>query len=546
MIGRRIGHYEILEFLGEGGVGQVYRARDTVLGRQVAIKTLRPGLSRDRNFVTRFRAEALRLAELSHPNITILFQLLEEGPELFMVMELVLGRELDTLLERVHRLPLRESLAVVAQTVAGLAAAHRKGVIHRDIKPSNLKVTESGLLKIMDFGIARVRGSQRMTRAGQMWGTLLYASPEQIRGGDVDQRSDLYSLAVVLYEMLVGTPPFTAETDHALMTAHLETPPPPLAGRVQGVDERIEAALIRALAKQADERFSSVEEFGRAVGANAIRGDAEDILRDFFAATFERTSSPELTRLLNTPDVRAAGASENIPDHRQVVPRPEPPQGRLALPLLRQLPEPMRLSAAILGAAVVVFVFWIGYLVWPAKEPPRFTDVIPSAGPPQPPVSLPRVPTPLKPTPPAPEQPRQTMPPPSSEPPVAALPPPPSAPTNPAPIPRLIPEPAPSPNIIQPEGRPDLQGKVTNLFAANLIFVDGQPVQLCGIQDFPNTESQFPAHVAKMRSYLQIGRSLVVCYRKGEGRYRCYTDEGENLADLAVRIGIARQWERCL
>jgi serine/threonine protein kinase len=383
MIGRRVGQYEILEFLGEGGVGQVYRARDTVLGRQVAIKTLRPGLSRDHNFVTRFRTEALRLADLSHPNITILFQLLEEGQELFMVMELVLGRELDTLLESVHRLPLRESLAVVAQTVAGLAAAHRKGVIHRDIKPSNLKVTESGLLKIMDFGIARVRGSQRMTRAGQMWGTLLYASPEQIRGGDVDERSDLYSLAVVFYEMLVGTPPFTADTEHALMTAHLETPPPPLAGRVQGVDERrIEAALMRALAKRPDERFSSVDEFGRAIGASTIRGEADEILREFIAATFERTVSPAPTRLSNTHGGRAEGASESPSDRRDEIaaPRPEPSQGRLAFPLLRRLPEPLRLPAALLGAAVAMSVIGVGYLVWPV-EIPRLAQVPPAPSP---------------------------------------------------------------------------------------------------------------------------------------------------------------------
>jgi hypothetical protein len=167
------------------------------------------------------------------------------------------------------------------------------------------------------------------------------------------------------------------------MTAHLEMLPPPLAGRVQGVDERIEAALIRALAKQPDERFSSVEEFGRAIGANAIRGDAQDILRDFFAATFDRGPSPELTRLLNTPGVRAAGASENIPDHRHDeigVPR------RLAFPLLKQLPEPMRLPAAILGAAIAVFVVGFGYLVWSAKETPRVAQVPPAPSPqPQPP-----------------------------------------------------------------------------------------------------------------------------------------------------------------
>src|SRR5947207_6676147 len=293
---RRIGPYEIQGLLGEGGIGQVYAAQDTLLGRQVAIKALRPELSRDRNLIDRFYVEAKSLANLNHPNITTLYALQLEGQDAFMVMELVRGYTLNDLLAKVRRLSLRESLAVVAQAVAGLGYAHRRGVIHRDIKPSNLMVTDEGVLKIMDFGIARVRGSQQMTRTGDFQGTLAYASPEQIRGEHVDERSDIYSLAIVLYKMLVGVVPFDGVGDYALMTAHLQTPPPPLRGRVPELDVPIEAALMQALAKQPEDRFASVAEFGRAVGAAALRNEAVDILQQLFDRAFR--DDAEATRVM--------------------------------------------------------------------------------------------------------------------------------------------------------------------------------------------------------------------------------------------------------
>src|SRR5689334_7076581 len=150
--------------------------------------------------VERFRAEAKRLARLNLTNITTLYALQRQGQDLFLVMELVHGQTLDVVLGRLRRLDAPASLAIVAQAAAGLGYAHRMGVIHRDIKPSNLMLTETGVLKIMDFGIARVRGSQQMTRTGDFQGTLAYASPEQIRGEHVDERSDIYSLAIVLYK----------------------------------------------------------------------------------------------------------------------------------------------------------------------------------------------------------------------------------------------------------------------------------------------------------------------------------------------------------
>ncbi|HEV3183791.1 MAG TPA: serine/threonine-protein kinase [Xanthobacteraceae bacterium] len=274
-----IGQYEVRELLGEGGIGQVHAGFDTTLEREIAIKSLRPELLNDRNFFDRFRGEATSLARLNHPNITTLYSLLPEGRNLYMVMELVRGETLDEVLKkRGGALGARESLAIIAQAADGLSYAHSMGVIHRDIKPANLMITSSGLVKIMDFGIARVRGSQRLTRDGSMVGTLAYMAPEQLRGEPGDERSDLYSLAIVLYELLTGAPPFAADSDYDLMQAHMHAKPMRLLGRVPGIDARVDAALMRALAKKPEQRFSSVREFCDALGATALRIDASKIV----------------------------------------------------------------------------------------------------------------------------------------------------------------------------------------------------------------------------------------------------------------------------
>ena len=365
---RRIGPYEVHGLLGEGGIGQVYAAEDTLLGRQVAIKALRPEMSRDRNLIDRFYVEAKSLANLNHPNITTLYALQLEGQEAFMIMELVHGHTLNDLLARVHRLSLRESLAVVAQAVAGLGYAHRRGVVHRDIKPSNLMLTDEGVLKIMDFGIARVRGSQQLTRTGDFQGTLAYASPEQIRGERVDERSDLYSLAVVAYKLLSGAAPFDGVGDYALMTAHLQTPPPPLLARVPGLDATTEAALMRALAKRPEDRFASIGEFGQAIGAAALRNESVDILQQLFDRAFREDAEatrvvtsrapPEETDAPTQPTPRAAVAAampETVP--APATPPPpaairvtEPPEPRTRRGRWPYLAAGGGLAAALVGA----------------------------------------------------------------------------------------------------------------------------------------------------------------------------------------------------
>jgi serine/threonine protein kinase len=276
---RMIGQFEVQELLGEGGIGQVFAARDTVLDRMVAIKSLRSELLSDKSFVARFRAEAKNLALLSHPNITTLYTLHEEGGCLYMMMEMVRGRTLETILdERGAPFTTQEALAIVAQAADGLAYAHEMGIVHRDIKPANLILTNTGLLKIMDFGIARAQGSQRMTRDGSIVGTLAYMSPEQCRGQDVDGRTDLYSLGIVLYEMLTGKVPFEASTDYELMQAHINTPPEWPSRRVMGIEPHVEKALMKALSKKASDRFGTLSAFKDALGAPASRTEALSIV----------------------------------------------------------------------------------------------------------------------------------------------------------------------------------------------------------------------------------------------------------------------------
>jgi serine/threonine-protein kinase len=342
-----IGQYEIRELLGTGGIGQVHAAFDTVLEREVAIKSLRPELLNDKNFADRFRGEATSLAKLSHPNITTLYNLLSEGGNLYLIMECVRGETLEDLLKkRGGGLGVRESLAITAQIADGLGYAHSMGIVHRDVKPANVMITAAGMVKIMDFGIARVRGSQRLTREGSALGTLAYMSPEQVRGEEADGRSDLYSLAIMLYEMLSGAVPFEADTEYELMQAHIKTRAPRLSSRLPAIDSRIDAALARGLAKNPEQRFASAREFSDALGATALRTDASKIVY-------------EGTRLIDVPRVVAPGLS--------APPALQPLLDRLTF-IRSDLRLPVLLGAG--GAAVIALLIALVVVLTPIPGPP--------------------------------------------------------------------------------------------------------------------------------------------------------------------------------
>src|SRR5262245_38449432 len=221
--GTRLGPYEILAPLGAGGMGEVYRVRDTKLSRDVALKVLSPALAGDADYTARFTREAQVLASLNHPNIAAIYGLEESGGERALIMEVVEGR---TLAERISAgaVPLEEALGIARQIAEGLEAAHEKGIIHRDLKPGNVKVTSEGVVKVLDFGLAKAADpsppistssptlTMRATQAGVIMGTAGYMSPEQAAGKPVDKRADIWSFGVVLWEMLTGYQLFSGET----------------------------------------------------------------------------------------------------------------------------------------------------------------------------------------------------------------------------------------------------------------------------------------------------------------------------------------------
>ncbi|MBV9216220.1 MAG: protein kinase [Acidobacteria bacterium] len=265
MIGQIIGNYKIEEKLGEGGMGAVYKGVDTMLDREVAIKALRPELASQTSVVERFRTEAVTLAKLNHPNIATLYTMFRQGDELYMVLEFVRGETLDSIMKRRGAMPAEEAIPVFCQVLDGIDHAHELGIVHRDIKPANMMLTEKGTLKVLDFGIARLLGSARMTRAGNIIGTLEYMAPEQVRGQETDGRSDIYALGMMLYEVLTGQLPFQSENEFELMKMQTEQIPRSPREIDPSIPVEVENAIMTAIQKNPEDRFQTGGEFREAL-----------------------------------------------------------------------------------------------------------------------------------------------------------------------------------------------------------------------------------------------------------------------------------------
>ncbi|HLE57225.1 MAG TPA: serine/threonine-protein kinase, partial [Rhodothermia bacterium] len=260
MVGQTISHYQILEKLGEGGMGVVYEARDTKLDRLVALKFLPPALAADATDKERFIQEARAASSLDHPNVCNVHEIGEtaEG-QLFIAMTLYDGVPLNKKIEQAP-LPIEDALDVAIQVTEGLQAAHEKGIVHRDIKSSNIMVTGKGRSVIMDFGLARASGGTNLTRTGATMGTVPYMSPEQARGEKVDHRTDIWSFGVVLYEMIAGRPPFRSDYEQALVYSILNEEPEPLTGLRSNVPMELERIVTKALQKARDLRYQTADD----------------------------------------------------------------------------------------------------------------------------------------------------------------------------------------------------------------------------------------------------------------------------------------------
>ncbi|MDE7185082.1 MAG: Stk1 family PASTA domain-containing Ser/Thr kinase, partial [Lachnospiraceae bacterium] len=266
------GRYEVLEKIGTGGMSDVYKAKDQKLNRFVAVKVLKQEFSENRNFVSKFRVEAQAAAGLMHPNIVNVYDVGEENGIHYIVMELVEGITLKKYIEKKVRLTTKEAISIAIQVAMGIEAAHNNHIIHRDIKPQNIMISKEGKVKVTDFGIAKAASSNTIT--SNVMGSVHYTSPEQARGGFSDEKSDIYSMGITMFEMLTGRVPFNGDTTVAIAIKHIQDPMPFLRDFVPEIPVSVENIVMKCTQKSADRRYQSMGEMIADLKHSLINPDA--------------------------------------------------------------------------------------------------------------------------------------------------------------------------------------------------------------------------------------------------------------------------------
>ena len=348
MLGQTIGKYRVVSRLGRGGMGTVYKAVDETLQREVAIKSLNADVT-DSEVLKRFRAEAMTLARLNHPNIATLFELTEHQGELLMVMELVQGETFDKVAER-EPLSVARAVELCSHVLDALSHAHKAGIVHRDLKPANLMLADSGVVKVMDFGLARMQGTEHLTNDGFMIGTPAYMSPEQVAGTEVDGRADLYAMGVVFYRLLTGQLPFKADSGIAMAHKQMYDAPTPVRQLRTELPSVFEDLFIRALAKSPDDRFQTADEMKAAL-AMVSTMDASDVTRTLMSLAPPHHSHPSMP----APHQSHASMSA-VPPAQPPIPAPVQSHSALPVPVTAKPVGARRPRMGAYAAAIVVLV----------------------------------------------------------------------------------------------------------------------------------------------------------------------------------------------
>jgi serine/threonine protein kinase len=357
-INQRIGDYQILNELGSGGMGRVYRVRNVISDRIEAMKVLLPNLVGQQELATRFLREIKLMASLNHPNIAQLRTAFTANNQLVMIMEYVEGSTLADRLEH-GPIPVPEALNYTGAVLDALSYAHHQHVIHRDIKPANVMVTPEGAVKLMDFGIARAGDGHSLTMTGTTLGSLGYMSPEQVQGEATDARSDLYSVGVSLYEMVTGQRPFRADSDFSLMTAHVRELPKPPVELQPGLPPALNEIILMSIAKDPAQRFQSAEAFANALSSVTAEASAANAaaLKASEASTVECTILPSIPANPPKQPVTPARPMENA----------KPPVSVPAPVVTQPAPSPggHRGLYMALGALIVLAVLVVGGIYLP-------------------------------------------------------------------------------------------------------------------------------------------------------------------------------------